>query len=261
MKLFEILKKKDVGSIGIGAMIVFIAMVLVAGIAASVLVQTANRLESQAMTTGEQTTAEVATGLRVVDIEGHKTTRNVQYNYTTGLIWNISGRHDCHNADGDNFSVPWSSAQPYFEDFHYSRLHNMSITVAPRAGSMDIDLAQSVIEISNSTVKCLLTYDSNSYIGAVETDGVFGTTGAFIFLGPDDFGLIEIEDADNSVSSTTPVINRGDKVMLTVNLTVCFRGLPERTDVWGQVIPEDGSSGIFAFRTPASLSDTVYDLY
>ena len=33
--LFKILKTKDIGSIGIGAMIVYIAMVLVAGIAAS----------------------------------------------------------------------------------------------------------------------------------------------------------------------------------------------------------------------------------
>jgi flagellin FlaB len=49
------LRRKDVGSIGIGAMIVFIAMVLVAGIAASVLIQTSNRLEMQAMKTGQDT--------------------------------------------------------------------------------------------------------------------------------------------------------------------------------------------------------------
>ena len=71
MKICEILKKKDVGSIGIGAMIVFIAMVLVAGIAASVLIQTSTKLESQAMTTGQETLQEVATGLAVFNVEGH----------------------------------------------------------------------------------------------------------------------------------------------------------------------------------------------
>ena len=70
----KILKRKDVGSIGIGAMIVFIAMVLVAGIAASVLIQTSTTLESQAMATGQETTGEVAGGIAVFDIEGHVST-------------------------------------------------------------------------------------------------------------------------------------------------------------------------------------------
>ena len=91
-KICEVLKRKDVGSIGIGAMIVFIAMVLVAGIAASVLVQTANKLEMQAMETGSETTAEVATGIRVVDIEGEKTTRYMKFNASATYRhpWNVS---------------------------------------------------------------------------------------------------------------------------------------------------------------------------
>ena len=74
--LFRTLKKKDVGSIGIGAMIVFIAMVLVAGIAASVLIQTSTTLESQAMATGHQTTDEVSSGIAIFDIEGYADTAN-----------------------------------------------------------------------------------------------------------------------------------------------------------------------------------------
>ncbi len=67
-KITKKLKADDIGDMGIGAMIVFIAMVLVAGIAASVLIQTANRLEIQAMTTGQETIGEVSTGLGVTAI-------------------------------------------------------------------------------------------------------------------------------------------------------------------------------------------------
>ncbi len=72
--ILKIHKKNDVASIGIGAMIVFIAMVLVAGIAASVLIQTSTTLESQAKATGSETTDEVAGGIAVSDVVGHVTT-------------------------------------------------------------------------------------------------------------------------------------------------------------------------------------------
>jgi flagellin FlaB len=60
-----------VGSMGIGALVIFIAMVLVAGIAASVLIQTSTKLENQAMSTGSETTREVSSGIAVYNIEGY----------------------------------------------------------------------------------------------------------------------------------------------------------------------------------------------
>ncbi len=221
MKLFKNLKNKDVGAIGIGAMIVFIAMVLVAGIAASVLVQTANKLEIQAMTTGSETTAEVSTGLHVFDIEGKKSGTNIV---------------------------------------------NMTITVRPRAGSQDIDLEQTIIEFSDGTTKVLLSYNEsatwnfNSEVNT-STGQVFGTGGWN--MTNEEFGILVLEDADGSCSTATaPVINRGDLVMLLISTEACFGGgLSARDDVWGQVMPEEGAPGHFAFRVPASLSDTVYDLY
>ena len=71
-KLFKGLKEKDVGSIGIGAMIVFIAMVLVAGIAASVLISTSTSLEMQALKTGQESIAEVASGIKIEGVEGYQ---------------------------------------------------------------------------------------------------------------------------------------------------------------------------------------------
>ena len=216
----RILKENDLGDMGIGAMIVFIAMVLVAGIAASVLIQTANKLEIQAMTTGQQTTMEVSSGLQVMDIEGQ----------------NNSGQ-----------------------------ITNMTITVRARAGSDDIDLANTVIEITNGSLKTLLTYNPHArqFNNSDDETGSIFTTG-FWNMTNEQFGILVLQDYDGSLTVDTPVLNRGDLVMLCINTGVCFTsgpGLAPRDNVWGTVSPEEGSPGIFAFRVPSSITNQVYDLY
>ncbi|MFQ3316777.1 MAG: flagellin FlaB [Candidatus Poseidoniaceae archaeon] len=52
-------------AIGIGAMIVFIALILVAAVAAAVIIQTAERLQQNAQTTGEDTSRNLAGKLLV----------------------------------------------------------------------------------------------------------------------------------------------------------------------------------------------------
>ena len=214
------IKKEDVGSIGIGAMIVFIAMVLVAGIAASVLIQTSTKLESQAMSTGSETIGEVAGGLAVFDVEGQVAT-------------DIEG---------------------------------LAITIRPRAGSPKIDLNHSIIILSDSSKKVVLRYDyadaANHFNSSVDTTNgrVFGFY--YRALENDQYAIVVVEDPDSSVTSLTPVINSGDKVMLFVDTIACFggTGIGERTDVFGYVYPEHGSPGVINFKSPSSYSDVVYDL-
>ena len=215
----KMLKEDDLGDMGIGAMIVFIAMVLVAGIAASVLIQTANKLEIQAMVTGQQTTNEVSSGLAVVDIEGQN---------TGGYI------------------------------------SELTITLRARAGSGDIDLGQTIVEISDGTTKTLLTYDPTAaqfYLINDENGSVFGT-GAWDMTN-EQFGILVLQDEDSSMSASNPVLNRGDLAMICINTDACFNGtgLDPRDDIYGLVSPEQGASGVFAFRVPSSLTETVYDLY
>jgi archaeal flagellin FlaB len=53
---------------GIGTLIIFIALLLVAAIAAGVLIQTSGSLQEKALTTGDQAKGQIATNVRVVEV-------------------------------------------------------------------------------------------------------------------------------------------------------------------------------------------------
>jgi flagellin FlaB len=65
------LSNNQLASIGIGSLIIFIAMILVAGIAASVIIQTMNLLQQQAMQTGEQTMKDISSGVKITHVSGY----------------------------------------------------------------------------------------------------------------------------------------------------------------------------------------------
>jgi flagellin FlaB len=196
---------------GIGVMIIFIAMVLVAGIVAYVILSTGSLLQIQSGNTGSQTVKEVSSGLKVSTIQGHN---------TLGLIDKIV------------------------------------ILITPRAGSPEIDLTGVLIELSDSNQKNVLAYSSSHWVD--------GTTGLQNLFDVDAFssvssvyGVIVLIDDDGSCSQTTPVINRGDSVMLALNTTAILGGIGENVNIIGNVIPEEGAWSIIEFRTPSSFVNPI----
>ena len=215
-KLSNLLKKKDIGAMGIGAMIIFIAMVLVAGIAASVLIQTSTSLQMQTLRTGSQTTEAIASGILMQGIEGY-------YDSSEGAITFLA-----------------------FE-------------LRPRAGSPDVDLQTTVIELSDSNTKYVLRYGGTVTLLNSTEGNVFNSS--FYPAGGDEtteFYVIVLQDADRSCTSQNPVLNLGDHVILAVGDV--FSGLQPRKIVFGQVIPEEGSPAVIDFRTPESFTDAVMEL-
>jgi len=214
-EIYRKLKKEEIGAIGIGAMIVFIAMVLVAGIAASVLIQTSTKLETQAMASGQETIAEVSSGIAVTQVQA-------KYDGTNGLDY-------------------------------------VAVHIRARAGSRDIDLSETVVEISDSATKDLLVYNTGSdrFDDTSDIGGDIFTGGnAFTNADGTHFGIIVLEDADDSISNTNPVLNKGDHVIIAIDVSDggCFNHLGTRTDVFGMIIPEEGSPGVISFTTPESYN-------
>ena len=215
LKKWRVLFNREIGAIGIGAMIVFIAMVLVAGIAASVLIQTSGKLEKQAMKSGQETISEISTGLAVEGIEG------------------------------------WSSSQS---------LQLLALEIRTRAGSIDIDLSTTIIEISDSNKKNILTYNSSAFTDTSDINGNVFTTSFYPWKNATTFGIIVLEDGDDSLTDTNPAINTGDHIILTIDTSAIFTSLGTNVNVFGMVVPEEGSPGVFSFSTPGAYTDAIVEI-
>ncbi len=90
---------KKRGEFGIGTLILFIAMLIVAAIAAGVLIQTSQSLQSKALMVGEKVTQQISTAVYVINVVGENGTEN----YLTDFFYEIklsggSDAFDFNNA-------------------------------------------------------------------------------------------------------------------------------------------------------------------
>jgi flagellin FlaB len=84
----------DKAMVGIGTLIVFISMVLIAAVAASVLIQTSENLQQRAMAVGKQTTRDVSSGMKIVGMTGYTNAAKTKIEYIAISVQPRAGSYD-----------------------------------------------------------------------------------------------------------------------------------------------------------------------
>jgi len=128
MHLVGYLKNKDRSQVGIGTLIVFIAMVLVAAIASGVLINTAELLQTQAEATGEEASAQVTDRLQVQSVI----------------------------ADTNTVSQPGTAD---------AEITTLNLTIKKAPGSGDINMSEVTINIISDGVQKNLVHNESLEIG------------------------------------------------------------------------------------------------
>ena len=178
----------DRGQVGIGTLIVFIAMVLVAAIAAGVLINTAGLLQSQAEATGEESSAQVVDRVQISTVTGSTVIQT-------------------DDADGGGGDVIDAS----------ENVSLVELTVFRSPGADDIDLTNSIIEVFANGQSDTLTFTGESGDNVVAAGVDIGATdGLDDDLDSDDddnqnytvndgstFGIQNIQDAEDGALSDT----------------------------------------------------------
>jgi flagellin FlaB len=221
------LEKNNDAMVGIGTLIVFIAMILVAAVAASIIIRTSESLEQRAQSVATEITKEVSAGICIDAISGYTNTNKTRL---THLLLTLRPRAGSLDID----------------------LSTMIINVQYNNLSL-LKFDDSLVSQANTDNKSIMQTPVSPGSNQTILDSASNTK----------FGIIVIRDPDDTITNTAGM-NSGDKIYVVINLSAIIpeeNGLPKRQSISGEVMPETGSSGLFDITAPATFTKRVISLW
>ena len=125
----------DRGQVGIGTLIVFIAMVLVAAIAAGVLINTAGFLQSKSAQTGQESSAQVSDRVQVISAYGNVNETDERVDTINLTVMRASGASDINLSRA---TVEWVGPNEAITLVRGSTLNDTQYDVSAIKGSAPV---------------------------------------------------------------------------------------------------------------------------
>ena len=232
--MFE--ERTDRGQVGIGTLIVFIAMVLVAAIAAGVLINTAGFLQTQSEQTGQQSSAQVTDRLEPVSKTGNVSV----YNSTN------------ESVSGSNTTIVPESSANLSKENQSLAVNEISMVVQKSPGASDINMSATTFEFVGPDGTDRFAFTNESVVNKTDSTGPDDRTRT---LQDDDDSLNESQGNGLILNSRTDRLVVSLDLNATVNNDAFVNGPLEPGDTATiRVNTESGATSVIRIQVPQSLS-------
>jgi flagellin FlaB len=222
------LKTDSHAVVGIETLIVFIAMVLVAAVTSTVLIQTMDTLQQRSRYISDQTIKEVSSGLQISQVTGYTDASVSQIEYLALQVRTTAGSKD--------IDLSLATLTVLYENDVY------------------------VLEL-NDTYAYSKPEGEGIFGYLTDEDGDSDPADTIDGLTKSAFGLCALHDPDGSLTGGTTGINSGDVVLILVNVDELCSGLGPRVSLSGSLQPESGMKASFDIVTPAVFGQRTVDFY